>query len=423
MIISQSTSIGPKEIEDGLFAAYKLFDKRWLQSQYERRTTDPLLFDKKSVVSPQFSINAIKYGTSGDMHPIAEAVKVGEAIIGQYKKDNQLLGSRLLYLLMSLRDVVRMKDKIANVQERLVRLKTPEWKPALYELLVAASYTNLGRVEFINEGSSPTPDFKVTTDRQFYVECKAKVQFQENVIRFIKQATRDSLGRIAEFVWKVDAGFLIKITLKVGTSTKRIPEIVEQMIRDGKRIYSSTTVLIEITPFSPEEVVPRKTMSAMSEEFWEWVFEFKEWAEWHYCLPGGDFQFSNLSNGIVKKVKRPVLICVRAEALSNNTQNILNTLKDGCRKQFRAFQPGILHLLMNTNLFALGDRRKPTYIEQVLSQTAAEVFRNYNRVCRITADIITPPRWGEYSVDSKRVSYVNQAYDLSGMEPSPIVLF
>lgn len=181
MILTSQVRLTPGDVEDGLSAARSLLDAAWLEAEHCREPSDPLLLHLKPETSPQLVIHGIRFGVPEGMHPLAEAVKLGESVLEQYRRDGRFLASERLYLLMSLRDIARNKSYIASVDDRLVRLHdADQWKPALYELLTAAAYVTTGAgVELIPESTQPLPDIRVNTASTFYAECKAKLQYEQ----------------------------------------------------------------------------------------------------------------------------------------------------------------------------------------------------------------------------------------------------
>lgn len=426
MILCKNVSISAGEIEEGLIAARSILDSKWLEIQHRLEPSDPLLFYIKPTVTPRFAIHGIRHRLENEMHPIAEAVLVGQAVIEQYKKDKRICGSNLIYLLISIRDIVKEKDRIPNIEEQIFRLQGRDWKAVLYELLTAVSYIDGTRVQFILEANSPTPDLELLRKPPIYVECKAKLQYETDISNFIGKWRREALGNIAAFLSKVDGGFLVKIRLKGEAVIPKVPMIIKEMVTTGQENRIVPEGQIDIVPFESNEVSPSVPMSFMSEDFWEWALGFKEWKDWHYILPGGDVQFSNRSNMIVKKIKRPVLICVRAENLVDNTQKILPTLKNTCKRQFKSYKPGIIHILINTNLFGLGEKSNINYIQQCLNKSAKEIFRNYSRIWKIVYDIVTPPALGKHLGSVKRITLKNRrcmTYPKTFKEPLSVILW
>jgi hypothetical protein len=427
MILNSNLNISIKEIREGLDAALSIFEPKWLGKQHKKQPNDPLLFHLKPTVSANYQIEAIRQGLSHEMHPLAEAVLIGEEINKQYQKDGRLCFSNLTYLLVSIRDILKNKDKIGNFGERLLRLQSVEWKSTLYELLIAASYANNTIVNILPERNVPTPDIRISYNPALYVECKAKLRYEDEIIKFINRWRLTALGEIASFLRNVDAGFLVKIIIKNRHSPlEEIPIHIKRMVSKGIEELALLYADIKIIPFESTEVSPDREMSLFSEEYWEWAIGFKDWNDWHYILPGGLAQFNNLSNLIIKKISRPVLICVKAEYLADNTQKILPTLKYACKKQLKDHKPSIIHMLINTNLFGLGEKSDNKYIIESLSNSSQEIFNNYSRIWKIVFDIVRPPRWGKHFAQLKRISLVNNRckyYSKDYMEPLPVILW
>lgn len=408
MILSGSVSISADEIEEGLAAARSMLDLKWLANQHRLEPNDPLLFDMRPSVTPRFAIHGIRHGLQHEMHPIAESVLVGQAIIEQYKKDGRLCGSNLLYLLISIRDIAKEQHRIPGIRKRIVRLQGRDWKATLYELLIAVAYVRKATgVSIIPESESPTPDLELAVDPRTYVECKAKLQYEADILRFVGKWRREALGDIAAVLKGVDAGFLVKIRLKEEAVIQKIPRIIREMVAAGQENRTVPEATIDVVPYVSNEVSLRIPMSFMSEDFWEWALGFSEWKDWHYLLPGGDVQFANRSNLIVRRIKRPVLVCVRAENLADNTQKILPTLRSACKKQFKSHKPGVIHMLVNTDLFCLGGKSSTEYTQQCLIASAKEIFRTYSRIWKIAYDIVTPPALGKYLGSVKRITRIN----------------
>ncbi len=324
MILHKSISLSGEEIEEGLMATRSVLDLQWLERQHRLRPSDFLLLHLAPVTSPKFNISVIRQGfPTKEMHPIAEAVLVGQEIVKQYKKDGRLCGSNLVYLLMSIRDIVAEKDNLQNLEERLIRLQSSDWKSTLYELLIAVAYFKVGtKVQVIPEEVSPTPDIELSLDTVTYVECKAKLQYEAEILKFISKWRRETLGDIAAFLKNVNAGFLVKIQVKNKNVISKIPKVIEQMVTNGETERIISEGQISIVPFASNETIPPRQMSFYSEDFWDWAVGFNEWKDWHYILPGGNVQFTNRSNAVVKKLKRPILICIRAEYLRDNTTTV-----------------------------------------------------------------------------------------------------
>lgn len=427
MILRDGKLLSADDLEESLASARSLLDHHWLEVQYRLPPSDPLLAHLKPTFTKPELIHGIRHGVIEGMHPMAEAVLVGQAILEQYKRTGDLRGSELLYLLASLRDVLKAKARINNIENRIPRLQGSDWKSTLYELLVAASYSEQNSVvHLLAEGTSHTPDLQLISQPMLFAECKAKLKHESEIIAFIENWRRNALGRIAKYLNTIEAGFLIRISINADSAIPEIPLAIEKMVAAAEYSSILPAAQIHIEPFESTEVSPPKPMSFASEDFWKWAMDFTEWKEWHYVLPGGHVQFTNLSNFIVSKVTRPVLICVRADHLADNTQNIYAALKYACDKQFKDHKPGIVHILINRSLFGLGSKGEPAYIREILTRETLRLFRNYSRVWKVFYDIVTPPQWGKYAAGVRRLVLTNNRctnVPQSYKEPPAILLW
>lgn len=211
MIVRQPISLSAQDIEESLIAARSVLNAKWLETQHRLEPSDSLLHHLKSSVSAQFLIHGIRHGLPHEMHPIAEAVLVGQAIVDQYRKNKYLCGSNLVYLLASIRDIVKARHQILGFEDRIPRLQGSDWKATLYELLTAASYVETVKVQVLPEGASHIPDLELHFDPRLYAECKIKPKYEDDVVNFVEYWRRNALGHIAEYLKKVDAGFLVQI--------------------------------------------------------------------------------------------------------------------------------------------------------------------------------------------------------------------
>jgi len=412
-------------IREALELARSLLDGVWLVREFAKQPSDPLLMTRRTPITPGQQIHRIRYEQDDLIHPLAEAVLAAEEVLAEYQTSGLLRPSIRIYLLLSLRDVGLTWQRIANAETRLARLSSIDWHAALYELLVAASYLEIGDVALLPEGATPTPDIRVETDQLVYVECKAKTQHEEQVGRFLRRWREQALGAIADLTKRADAGLLVKVVVKKDGDLSRIPVAVEEMVRAGETARELRNARISIEPFESGSVQPPVPMSLTSSEFWKWAMGFDEDDDWHFVLPGGNFQFSSVPHLIVKEVARPTLICVRAEWLSGTTQDVYGPLKEACRKQLRVHQPGILHMKINTALFALGVRGNASAVKEVLLEAAEKIFRDYSRVSQIYYDIVSPPVWGTFGAATDRLGLTNKraksSLNLPGT-PQPILL-
>jgi hypothetical protein len=258
-----------------------------------------------------------------------------------------------------------------------------------------------------------------------YVECKAKLRFEEAVVTFVDKCRRDALGSIVDHLRHVDAGLLIQISVHEDASVGEISEMIKRMVAAGEAVRDEPGYRVEIRAFESGEVVLRQPMSIVSADFWRWAMGFDRWRDWHYVLPGGQFRLANLSNAIADAVKRPVLICIRSTRLADSTQRILPALKAASRRQFAAHAPGAIHMLVNTSLYGLGEKTRIEYVAESLRAAGRELLRNYDRVWRVNDDVVTPPELGRFDVSVRRVSVVNEA--MAGpaeyIEPPAVLLW
>ena len=428
MILSKPSKLGLDDLRAGLEAAKSLLDVQWLQTQHQREPNDPLLLHLKVEKSPQFHIHGIRFGLPSGMHPIAEAVKVAEEVLLQYQRDGRFLGSTSFYLLMALRDVVTYRSKIENIDSRLQRLYSEDqWKPTLYELATAAAYVSAGySVRLLQEDQEAQPDIQLQTDPSLFIECKAKLSHEQEVVDFTARWRREVLGTVSAYLRRVDAGFIVRVTLDNEAAMPAIPSVIESMVTAGETVRTNSDFKINITPIHPEtcEIGP-EPMSVLSAEFWKRALDFDEWLSWHYILPGGEFEIVTLSNAVAKSFRRPKLVCVRSTRLADNTIKVLSALKDACRRQLRKHNPGVIHVLINTNLAGLDRHASVEAVERLLREVTTEVFRNYRRLLRVNYDMVTPPEPGQFQVRVRRLSLVNKRCEHQRTlyrEPPPVVI-
>jgi hypothetical protein len=233
MVLNGDHNISIDEIREGLDAAYSIFEHKWLKTQHKKQPNDPLLFHLKPTVSHNYQIHAIRNGLSHEMHPLAEAVLAGEEINKQYQQDGRFCFGNIVYLLISIRDIIKNKDRINNLKERVIKLQSEEWKSTLYEMLIAASYANNTVVNMLPERNVPTPDLMIPFSPALYVECKAKLWYEDEIVNFINEWRRNALGEIASFLKDVDAGFLVKIIMKHKHHFGDIPIHIREMVSKG----------------------------------------------------------------------------------------------------------------------------------------------------------------------------------------------
>ena len=100
-------------------------------------------------------------------------------------------------------------------------------------------------------------------------------------------------------------------------------------------------------------------------------------------------------------------------------------LKDACRRQFRDHNPGVIHVLINTNLFGLEEKASVDFVESTLRRVTIEVFRSYGRLLRVVYDIVTPPEPGQFQVQVRRLGLANERCEQPRpgyVEPPPVAI-
>ena len=78
------------DLEESLVSARSVLDHRWLEAQHSLQPSDPLLAHLKPTVTKPELIHGIRHGVIKGMHPLAEAIFVGQAVWDQYKKTRNL---------------------------------------------------------------------------------------------------------------------------------------------------------------------------------------------------------------------------------------------------------------------------------------------------------------------------------------------
>jgi len=411
MILEHPLTVDATDIEQAVRNAETIFPSKWLSAQNALAPNDPLLTHLIPSSTPRQALHGIRQGFPGKMHRLAEAILVGKTIIDCNRKNGQVPLSRSIPLLFSLNDVAKAASDIPNSDHRIRNLVKPNWKSSLYELLVAASYINWARPGFLTEGSSHTPDLKLSLEFPVYVECKARLSHEERVVNFISNWRCGPLTKLIDFLSKVsNAGFLVNIRVQENTNLSSIPGIVKKMVTEGKFVRDIPGGEISIQRYEFNEVSLSQPIP-MSDELWKRLFGFTGKKEWHDIFEGGDFVMSNQSNLIIEKALCPLLICIRADHLAGNTPKVFNALKYACSKQFKKHNPGIIHVLLNTKQFGLGELSEFEPICGHLSNLVESLFANYSRVWKILFDIVTPPELGDYFGNVRRVGFTNGRCD------------
>lgn len=426
MIAGKRVPISAETVREALEAAVAIVDPRWVDAQRRRETHDPTLVHLKRAGTLDQTVRAVEEGVTGAMHPIAETILVAEQLLQRYEETKRLDYSSKVYLLFSLRDVARSIDRIPHAKERLPRLKEENWVDTLYELLTAAAYSQVVGVEVVPEEARATPDLRLAHEPPVYVECKAKLQYEKTLREFRQRWSREALGQIVRLLDTVTEGIMVRVTLEEERAIAEVPFLFNVAIANRMEAIRQKGVVMDLTWRGPDEWIPPEGVPVDPEGLWERLFGFNEWTAWHHILPGMGVKLVDSDKRIVNRVRRPKLICVRAAWLGDTEQDIFQTLKDACQRQLRKHQPGIIHLLINADLFELGDRISVVNIATMVTKCSQNIFRDYSRVGKIVYDLAIPPRAATYSACAERIIDTNgrcEAFPNGYVEPPKVLLF
>ena len=277
----------------------------------------------------------------------------------------------------------------------MARLIGTDWKSTLYELLVACSYHPETPSEFVKETNVPTPDLRLMTNPNSFVECKGRLKYEENIEEFTHNWRRESLAQIDQILRKYQGSFIVRVNIlsphETNVYRKEIPATINSMIEGGRREHGITNrYFIAIEPWAEQTILfPRPVTDKEILNF----LPFDEWDEWHYILPYGHLKLSHLDSRLFEGIRQWRLVCVRADYLKDNRVRLLGTLKDLCKRQFREHQPGIVHLAINNTLFGLGQFRRPETVVEILRSDFEILFRNYDRIWKIIIDVTCGNQW------------------------------
>lgn len=414
MTIDSSPVLSPDSLRKAVREAKTLFDPRWLEREGKKRPQDPAHLDPQKGLKTRGQIrHAIKHGPPADaIHPVAEAILVAERSLAELEQKQPTVGSRLFYRVLSLADVVRFRSSIRGIDERINKLTGVDWKSVLYELLTACSYTASGVPnEFIEETTLPTPDSRLGTDPPSYVECKSKLQYEREVIDFTNLWMREALLSIKDTLLQQTDSFVIRVVIlspqPVNVYREEVPNRIHQMIATGEQeteVAERFSIKIERRP-AKRQTLPKAL--PLGREFWRTALDFDEWDDWHYPSPDGEVDLLNADPRFVTAIGKMAMVCVRAEYLKDNRISLLNALKDACRRQFETHRPGIIHVLINAELFGLGRLRDPKVISSVLEPEVTKVLRDYDRLWRIVIDIMSESQTDLFQITANRLIAIN----------------
>ena len=339
-------------------------------------------------------LHAIKFGLIDEaIHPIAESIIVAETALKTYEQTGASLVSPLFYLVLTLRDIAKSRSLIPGSEPRIQKLMGTEWQSALHELIIACSYLPHPQPELLPESETPTPDIRLKTEPIVYVECKARLKYEQEVIAFTDTWRRESLATIKKIIGEYTCSFVIRVVIRspqsVDAYRSEIPQRVKEMIETG---INETRVPdrfeIKIEPWAAEIVKLSRPMSPNDRALWRFSLEFNEWDDWHYLSPDANLEMSEHDSRLAISVGKRAMVCVRAEYLKDNRISLLNTLKDACKRQLREHSPGIIYVWLNASLFGLGDLRRPEVIQSVLTPEIQNLFSEYSRVWRVVIDLM-----------------------------------
>jgi hypothetical protein len=376
------------EIAAASAAARTLVPTKWLKRQEFRRPSDPVLLGPNNALQSQKQIShAVSQKPLGRiMHPIAEAILVGERACQDQMRGAMCPVTNSLFRVLTLRDIANSLAKIENAESRVGKLTTAFWKSALFELLTAASYLPDGKPTLVHESSEATPDIRLEND--FSIECKIRDQRPQEVQQFIQRIRREVANNIARTLIAHQSSHIVRLEVKSSelqsSDRKNIPEVVRTMMKDGDRIYETDALHIQIDTKEDAEISFQKPTSPFSYSFWEQGWDISDWADWHYALPFGEASYLDSDHRFATRAKRRNVILFRARFLQESRSSVRQTLKDACRRQL-AGSRGIVHILVDKETYGIGKVRSE--IEDHLRVETKKVMNEYGRLKRVVIDI------------------------------------
>lgn len=419
MLASGCVVSTPEDIQQAVLNARSLLGgQSWLDGQAKLFPSEPLLFTHLNMVTE----GKLIVGMSNDvvlMHPIAEAIIGGERILAEYQASGELFLAKFLHLLTSLNDVANHRGRIVGIEERVNRLKTPKWRATLYELLSACSVASQSEVSLISEGVVPAPDI-VAPKIGLFFECKARSESEQKVTMFVRSFRKQVLGEVVRLSRRTSHGLKILIDVHDEKVLNKLLSLINSMLAKEQRWLSLPEVDIEIEYYHPRPYALPYPMPLLSKGLWQHMVGFDDFDSWHYVLPGGEFELDNYSNLMVKNFKRPLLVCVRSSVLSSVSANLMNALKDACKRQLREHRPGVVRMLINTRFFSL--QSTPELIFEELQSLAVKLLDEYkSRLAAVYFDVVVSPEFGGIQVGYKQV-YASRASYAEVIENLPPII-
>lgn len=397
------------DLQEILPAAESLFPPSWIEKEQKKPKND-ILLGHLNIVSTKKALHVIAQGTAPhqSIHPIAEAIVIGRAVLEQFQRTGQMITSRSQFLLRSLADVAKYRGRIGNIEQKIERLSSNEWKSALYEILVACSYAGISEIELIPETRTTTPDIRIKSQPEIYVECKAKIYFEQAVVEFQRKAREKVAAPLMNSLRNHIGSFVVRVEVKDDSVLAEIPAFVTEMVSKGHCAKKTPKVGISILPFYLEEIRFPEPVSTKNPVLWRNTLGFNEWDDWHVVVSGGNFEMVNLSGSYASGCKQLILVCLRSERLRNSKQNISQTIKSAY-SQIRSHGQGIVRMLINADLYGIGASREIDNIRRDLEDIARNSLRQFSKLDGVRFDLVRGSSTEDGQVFLQEISEMRKA--------------
>lgn len=333
------------------------------------------------------------------MHPVAECLISAEKSLQEYDEGSISLPSAIsLCRLLSLRDVARARDRIPGIDKRISRLTEGDWKPALYELITAISYPPELKPELLLETrGTPSPDMRLRALPKVMVECKTRLEYEKRVRKFVRNWRRKQLSQIHQAIVPGSNSIVVRVEVNALSDYEKmrpgtIGNLVSTMLKSGNTVCPDAPgCIVRVEHMPSYKTVLDTPVPVMSREFWEHGWSFEEWDQWHYILPWGEIAIADADRRFATRYAQRVLICVRANELSDSAASIISALKDACKRQFKRENTGVIHILLDSRQFGLAGSRSIDSIRRLLQPEIEQVFADYSRLWRVYMDVVSQP--------------------------------
>jgi hypothetical protein len=435
MTIDSSPLIRVDQIREALPKALEIIDQEWLLKQRKRRSAHIRRVDSKAwSFSRAQNLAAARFDHSKPpMHPIAECLLAAQQNLEDVDRGMKAYPSEvLLTRVLSLRDIALARNRIPGLTDRLHRIFTDEWKPALYELLTAVSYPSvLAPILLSEDGSSTVPDISLSTNPSVMVECKARLRHEQETEAFVAHWRRSHLSQIVStLLSQTAASHIVRVEVKSISEFRTLPDRriasdIDEMLKQKRLEKEFPAYRVSIELWETKEITLSQPIPTMAREFWQHGWGFAEWDEWHYILPHGDIGILDSDRRLAIRYQQRAIICVRANELKTATPTIVSCIKDACRRQLANSSIGIIHILLTAAHFGLGKSRNPLEIARVLDSEISKVFNDYSRLWRIYIDITSSNDYFHNSSPSvRRIIATNRRGNVpkNFQEPSTVLL-